>query len=211
MCGKKCKCIECLNYVGSQPLIDRRRKIKDHKGAELAMKISDVAWKGMGGKQQDQKNKPTPRTPGIKTGNIVPMSSPSPHHRMVSMGGMTPSSYHPSPSIRGPPRPSPYVGHGGPPPRTVGFSPMGMVPPATPAYSSSSAMKRSMQKHRPGGPPKTVSGTFKSPITPDLTATPRAPAGRLRYDVQSSNKKKKMGPGTEVRSDGTESRAQRLG
>ena len=26
-----------MNYVGSQALIDRRRKIKDHKGAETAM------------------------------------------------------------------------------------------------------------------------------------------------------------------------------
>lgn len=46
VCGQKCKCVNCKNFVGSQALIDRRRKIKDHKGAEIAMQSSEKAWKG---------------------------------------------------------------------------------------------------------------------------------------------------------------------
>lgn len=46
MCSTKCKCLDCLNFVGSQALIDRRRKIKDHRGADLAMRTADEFWKG---------------------------------------------------------------------------------------------------------------------------------------------------------------------
>ncbi|KAL7553119.1 hypothetical protein ACHAWF_016375 [Thalassiosira exigua] len=46
VCGEKCKCVNCKNFVGSQALIDRRRKIKDHRGAEIAMRSSERAWKG---------------------------------------------------------------------------------------------------------------------------------------------------------------------
>uniref|UniRef100_A0A7S2KIH0 CRC domain-containing protein n=1 Tax=Leptocylindrus danicus TaxID=163516 RepID=A0A7S2KIH0_9STRA len=47
MCGSNCKCVDCKNFLGSQQLIDRRRKIKDPKGAELAMSATDpsAAWK----------------------------------------------------------------------------------------------------------------------------------------------------------------------
>jgi hypothetical protein len=45
ICSDRCKCIECQNFVGSQQLIDRRRKIKDHRGAELAMQSSHDVWK----------------------------------------------------------------------------------------------------------------------------------------------------------------------
>jgi len=44
-CGDKCKCLDCLNYIGSQALIDRRRKIKDHKGAEKALAAAEsINW-----------------------------------------------------------------------------------------------------------------------------------------------------------------------
>lgn len=46
VCGTKCKCVECKNFPGSQALIDRRRKIKDHKGAETAMNSAEKVWKG---------------------------------------------------------------------------------------------------------------------------------------------------------------------
>lgn len=48
MCGSNCKCVDCKNYLGSQQLIDRRRKIKDPKGVELAMSAQPPdpnAWK----------------------------------------------------------------------------------------------------------------------------------------------------------------------
>ena len=34
VCGSKCKCENCKNFAGSDELLQRRRKIKDHKGAE---------------------------------------------------------------------------------------------------------------------------------------------------------------------------------
>jgi len=46
VCGPKCKCVNCKNFIGSQALIDRRRKIKDYQGAEIAMQSSEKAWKG---------------------------------------------------------------------------------------------------------------------------------------------------------------------
>ena len=46
VCGANCKCEGCKNFVGSQALIDRRRKMKDTKGAEVAMRESEEAWKG---------------------------------------------------------------------------------------------------------------------------------------------------------------------
>lgn len=46
VCGSKCKCVECKNFLGSQALIDRRRKIKVHNGAETATNSEEKAWKG---------------------------------------------------------------------------------------------------------------------------------------------------------------------
>jgi hypothetical protein len=43
-CGGKCKCSSCKNFHGSQALIDRRRKIKDNRGAEKALRPSDELW-----------------------------------------------------------------------------------------------------------------------------------------------------------------------
>jgi len=45
VCGQKCKCVDCKNYIGSQALIDRRRKIKDYPAAEAAMKSAEKVWK----------------------------------------------------------------------------------------------------------------------------------------------------------------------
>ena len=45
VCGGNCKCEGCKNFVGSQALIDRRRKMKDSRGAEIAMRESEDAWK----------------------------------------------------------------------------------------------------------------------------------------------------------------------
>ena len=46
VCGESCKCSNCKNYVGSQALIERRRKLKDAKGMELAMRPVARGWKG---------------------------------------------------------------------------------------------------------------------------------------------------------------------
>ncbi len=54
VCGANCKCEGCKNFVGSQALIDRRRKMKDTKGAAVAMRESENAWKGKESGQADQ-------------------------------------------------------------------------------------------------------------------------------------------------------------
>ena len=35
-CGDKCRCVSCANFVGSSKLVERRKKIKDHKGVAFA-------------------------------------------------------------------------------------------------------------------------------------------------------------------------------
>lgn len=96
MCGKKCKCVNCQNYVGSQALIDRRRKIKDVKGAELAMRSSDEAWKGSQSETRSgltQRSTPT----GYHQSPIVhdPRAGRIPHPNMMMMSPMPNSAASP--------------------------------------------------------------------------------------------------------------------
>ncbi len=108
MCGPKCKCANCQNYPGSQMLIERRRKIKDHKGVEMAMRTKDPI-KGQGYK------------PGsVVTGHpIFPSPAPvMPGHRMGMHQMMSPQ----------------YMGRPGMMMNPMGYSPMSL-PPGTPAYN----------------------------------------------------------------------------
>ena len=139
MCSEKCKCIECQNYVGSQQLIDRRRKIKDHNGAAKAMSVSHDAWKnGLNNGMRNKNNMgahnnvfPSPAAPhtlgqhptlGMYPG--MPIISPSP-------GSMQHTAMHP------------FIGRAHMMLGPVGFSPMGMQP-VTP-YSANS-VKRQVAK-----------------------------------------------------------------
>jgi hypothetical protein len=103
MCGEKCKCTDCLNRPGSQALIDKRRKMKDQKGADLAMRVSDEEWR-----RQSVNSARKSIPPGAQHGH----DQSSSHHRRPL----------PSPANRMPPQshmmhPGPYSGpHGGPPP-----------------------------------------------------------------------------------------------
>lgn len=205
MCGSKCKCIECLNYVGSQALIDRRRKIKDHRGADLAMRTADEAWKG--GRQE----RGGLRNPAIPSHGIVPMPSPAqpPRHRMGHQMGMPPMGLHPSPGPqhRGPPpppaqymHPAMMMGH-----PHMGYSPMDVPPPpATPVQYSSS--KPHMPPHsdarHPGAPSSGQHSMHMQqqkqllPHSGQMVSTPRTPAIRLGFDPHSSKKKRKLGRGS---------------
>ena len=128
-CSDNCKCIECQNYVGSQQLIDRRRKIKDHKGAEMAMRSSHDAWK----------NGLNPNT-NIRT-TIPPATTvyPSPAPRMGQAINMYPMSMiSPSPpgsNVRPGSIPSHFLGRSQMVMTSVGYSPLGMQP-LTPAYTT---------------------------------------------------------------------------
>jgi len=93
VCGAKCKCIDCKNFIGSQALIDRRRKIKDHKGAETAMKSAEKVWKGsmsdtkvgmrrgpMAWTQSPIVHDPARMPPGPMMMSPIPAFGASPHH-----------------------------------------------------------------------------------------------------------------------------------
>lgn len=196
ICGTKCKCVDCLNYAGSQALIDKRRKIKDQRGADFAMRVADEAWK--------QGRAGAPRKPS------APPASASRHPPGKSPHMPPPHMMHPSP--RGPiPPHGPPPGHphhlaygmppymrGHPPPH--GYPHMGM--PLTPAGYPQHPPHMHGEMYPPphhGGPhPGMRKGELKRPppnsVTP-LSATPRTPGVRVKFDPASSRKKRKISLG----------------
>ncbi|KAL7473477.1 hypothetical protein ACHAXS_013950 [Conticribra weissflogii] len=113
VCGNKCKCVDCLNYNGSQALIDRRRKIKDDKGADLAMKSSDELWKK--GIQQPKVVHIPGATGGYSSTMMMSSHQSYGHHMMMPHGYPNPYG-RPSqpPPIQGyphmmPRHPTPYT------------------------------------------------------------------------------------------------------
>jgi len=165
LCGDKCKCVNCQNFVGSQALIDRRRKIKDHRGAEFAMRTADQAWKSRGSEKKNAND--LPRNPRMSLhhssggrGNVG--MSPSPMHHPPAH---TPGSAHSNNSFL-PPHMMQRPGYGNPP-IPYGKSPMDRV----------SKDRRPIQYAR-------------SPIK----STPRAPASRLGFNPLSKKKGKQPEP-----------------
>ena len=164
MCGGKCKCKDCMNFAGSQKLIDKRRKIKDQRGAELAMKASDQNWKGQQ-QQQSARKLPIAR-PAVH--GMRPMPSPvaTPGGRMPMAN---PNIMNPSPSAHPgaphyhmrPPFMHPHYAH-------MGYSPMGMHPHhmSPPAF-----------RMYPPPPP---------PPAPTSLATKRSPASSATKSTGSS-------------------------
>jgi hypothetical protein len=180
ICGGNCKCVDCLNYAGSQALIDKRRKIKDQRGADFAMRVADEAWKGQPGGPR----KPPPSAPRPK---MLQQPLPSP-----ATARFPPHPMHPSP--RGPPPgyPTHYMHQGmmmgppmGGPMGGMGYSPMGG--PMTPAgyYPPMHGM------YPP--PPHQRQPEQSAPLK--RTSTPRTPAVRVEFDPASSRKKRKLSPG----------------
>jgi hypothetical protein len=117
LCSGRCKCADCMNHAESQKLIDVRRRMKDHKGAEYAMKINHETWKK-----------------GSLSNTAPPLRTTSPaffgHHPSHPMGTLIHSAPH---MHHHPGNPhfvrTPYIG-----PSSMGtiFSPMN-VNPVTPA------------------------------------------------------------------------------
>jgi hypothetical protein len=150
-----------MNKAGSQKLIDKRRKMKDTRGAEYAMRVAEESWKGV--------HRQRSSSGGVPPHLRAPLPSPAGRPSMQGMPHMmrpSPPGSHGRP--QGPPgshgRPQgppgshghpqgPLVSHGhpqGPPVGTgppqhympylgpahmgaIGYSPMG-VPPITPGY-----------------------------------------------------------------------------
>ena len=181
VCGSKCKCVNCKNYVGSQALIDRRRKIKDHKGAETAMMSAEQAWKGnipemTRGGPIDWAQSPIVHEPlrgtssgPMKTSPLVAFGS-NPHHP-----GYTPSRY---PNSSGMIQQSPMMNHG-------------MGPPH-PVYSVSMAERasRHQQHHQPWSAPQKPSQSYTT-----TSSTPRTPSFQRRLDdVRSKENSERKEP-----------------
>ncbi|KAL3914420.1 MAG: hypothetical protein SGARI_000129 [Bacillariaceae sp.] len=140
LCGDKCKCENCLNKAGSQALIDKRRKIKDQKGADFAMRISDAQWRRSANLTRKPQSRP-PQQRGGPPSSANRRTMPSPGARMHppphmmhpgSHGGPHPPGhrgYHPPPPHHPHYMAPPHMmaRHPGAPP--MGYSPMGMMPP----------------------------------------------------------------------------------
>jgi hypothetical protein len=177
--------VDCLNYAGSQALIDKRRKIKDQRGADFAMRVADEAWKGQPGGPR----KPPPSAPRP---SMQQQSQPSP-----ASARFPPHTMHPSP--RGPPPgyPTHYMHQGlmmGPPmggPMTgMGYSPMGG--PMTPAGYYPPMSHGEMHGMYPPPPQQRLA---EQSAPPKRTSAPRTPAVRVEFDPASSRKKRKLSPG----------------
>lgn len=160
-CSEKCKCLDCQNFVGSQALIDRRRKIKDHKGAEIAMRTADEHWKGyhIDPNHVQSRHQGLPGLPPV-------FPSPAQHnpHGMRMHPMMSPQHFVGRPQmIMGP----------------MGYSPIGM-PPMPPPYHSNDHLRRS-----PTHQFQTSPNGHKAQIL-----APKNPAARRGFDPHSSKKKK---------------------
>lgn len=103
VCSTKCKCSDCQNFPGSKLLIERRKKMKDGKGVEDAMrqaKKTDVTVSSAG-RNQPQSMYPPSSTPlMMQHGMAMMMNSPN---FMTHGPVMLPPNrmYSPSPAYHG--------------------------------------------------------------------------------------------------------------
>jgi hypothetical protein len=171
--------VDCLNYGGSQALIDKRRKIKDQRGADFAMRVADEVWKGQPG---------GPRKPTAPRPSMQQQPQPSPANARFP-----PHTMHPSP--RGPPPgyPTHYMHQGlmmgppmGGPMAGMGYSPMGGMAPS--GYYPPMPHGGEMHGMYPPPPQQRLA---EQSAPPKITATPRTPAVRVKFDAASSRKKRK--------------------
>ena len=196
LCGTKCKCSDCLNYAGSQALIDKRRKIKDRPGAEYAARVSDEQWKlGSGRKAPPHRRHPLPS----------PVIMP-PHHTMYpSPRGHPPQRGHGYSRV--PPQRQYYMG---PPTQMIpghphtGYPPINMA--VTPGYH------KSAHRMTPGEGPAhnmyrpTPSSRILSASKPSARSTtkgqnkttsgsPKTPGVRKTFDLATSREKRRTNNG----------------
>jgi len=227
MCGSKCKCVECLNYVGSQALIDRRRKIKDHRGAEMAMRSADEAWKSgratpvgrgtpVGGASTQTVQQRGPGEPPSSAGRGTPVGGMPPHvahaHMAYASPGHPPYGHPPPPHMYGmspqggPPHMVPPPPHymGGPPPHppsmVIGHPAHGPPPPR---YSPMGPMSHYQGQGGTAGGTAGVAGPSSS--TPasarkgKAKSTPRSKQGQSSTKTSGGGKSAKQGGGGKAR------------
>ncbi|KAL9190941.1 hypothetical protein ACHAXT_000647 [Thalassiosira profunda] len=182
VCGAKCKCANCKNFVGSQALIDRRRKIKDHKGAEAAMQGAQEVWKGPGWKGSMSETKVGMRSSGLSFAKQSPIvhdptrGPPGPYAGgmlMSPVGGYV-GSPHGRPPPPGYPVPgmmqqSPFA------PMRPGIAPMS-APPAR--YNRQPAPHRPLSVRRREPPPRDFGPTARY-FGPDVEELPKGMAEKV--------------------------------
>mmetsp|Transcript_20756 Transcript_20756/g.41531 ORF Transcript_20756/g.41531 Transcript_20756/m.41531 type:complete len:1261 (+) Transcript_20756:622-4404(+) len=207
ICGDKCKCVQCQNFVGSQALIDRRRKIKDHKGAAAAMTAANDAWKrGVPSGSSYDKEKQgggvavTPRNRSPAPNPHMPSAagrSSMPHSSSVGPSASGGSSHYPTPSILSRPHPS-FV----PPSRSVhghGHHPFSSPPSlgSRPFVSNSKSVKLDTSRRHFGthGQSSASMRKFRSPSRTPVMHGATPPPIRLGFDPLSSKKARKVEPG----------------
>jgi len=197
ICGAKCKCVDCLNYAGSQALIDKRRKIKDRSGTEYALRVSDEQWKSGSGTSGRKAPAPPHRRHPMPSPVIMP-----PHHTMYpSPRGHPPQGNHGYSRL--PPQRQYYMGpptqmiaHGHPHP---GYPPMNM--PVTPGYhrpahrmASGEGLPHSMYRpphnNRLSSAGKSVPKSSTKGNHKSTTGSPKTPGIRKPFDPAMSRKKR---------------------
>jgi hypothetical protein len=195
LCSSKCKCNSCMNKAGSQKLIDKRRKMKDTRGAAFAMRVAEESWKGAHRQRSSSAGVPphlrAPLPPSAGGGR--PSNQMMPHMMRPSPPGSHGRPQGP-PGGNGPPQHyMPYLGpaHMG----AIGYSPMG-VPPITPGYGDPRMNDPRFSRPGPTVAPGSVARqAMKRPaqkITPGAT-TPRTPGVRRAFDPAQSRKKRRKG------------------
>ncbi len=179
--------MECQNLAGSQTLIDKRRKMKDSKGAEYAVRVAHEVWQGQRAQQQGSAASPANmRSSNIPAGSV--------HGHQMSQGAMPHRGYmHPAYMA------SSVMGH-------IGYSTMG-VPPVTPMFGQQQRahemqMRAMMQHYKPEDhstkPTETKFASSKKrscpetspPVTASKNPVPRTPPVRIQFDPSSSRKSK---------------------
>ena len=222
MCGETCKCKDCENYKGSQKLIDRRTKIKDTKGAELAMTASDEIWRG----EQPAQVTPAAAAPpssvaSRRRGSPASSYSSSPASMLDDPSAVT--SMHPQFDGGSATSRSRH-------PTDIGYSPASMRTPmhgpqveaakraaASAARSSSASRKRQSATNRAANTGSTRSAPSQSRSSRSsrvvtashpgrgarkLSRTPRSPVQtkvRVDYDAIASKRRRMLKPGHQVR------------
>ncbi len=183
--------MDCQNLAGSQTLIDKRRKMKDSKGAEYAVRVAHEVWQGQRAPQQGPAASPANmRSSKVPAGAVH--GHQMPQRTMSHRGYMHPAYMTSS-----------VMGH-------IGYSTMG-VPPVTPMFGQQQRahemQMRAMMQHykledqstnatetkfasskKRSCPPET-----SPPVTTSKNTAPRTPPIRIEFDPSSSRKSKSEG------------------
>jgi len=223
ICGASCKCSNCMNYAGSQALIDKRRKIKDRPGADYALRISDERWKSRSGRSGRKAPPPPPaaahrrQPPSILSPVVGIPQPPHHHHHMMHSSPRGPPpppppqgshgyTRHPPPPPHrhylGPPPPN--FGHGHPHHHHMGYPPMGI--PVTPGFHGPPhhRIPRGERLHHGMYPPLPPCSNRRHPSSSGRTTLPK-----INQDNPKSTTISPRTPGVRIKFDPATSRKKR--